>query len=366
MIRVLICDDSAMMRRTLKKMIEADPSLTVAGTARDGDDAVEKARDLRPDVITMDINMPGTDGITAMQYIVDEKIAPVLMVSSLTQEGAEATFEALALGAFDFVGKPGGTVTMDMSSVALELTQKLKAACKKGTKSRLTRKRTPIRQKSPGKAARKTSVRKTSARKRSIKGTTRRKSTGYKAVAIGISTGGPKTIFDVLPYLPQELNAAIFMVQHMPPTFTRTFAQRIDKNCAMNCVEVEAGMTVEPGTIYLGRGGMHLCLRQSLTGKIIIRTPKRPETQFIPGVNIMMESVLSVFGKDTVGVEMTGMGDDGANAMVKIKESGGITIAESEETAIVFGMPREAIERGGADIIVPSYDIADEIIKAVL
>jgi len=370
MIRVLICDDSAMMRRTLKKMIEADPGLTVAGTARDGDDAIEKARDLRPDVITMDINMPGTDGITAMQYIVDEKIAPVLMVSSLTQEGAETTFEALALGAFDFVGKPGGTVTMDMSSVAVELTQKLKAACKKGTTSRLTRKRTPIRQKSPGKAARKTPARKTSTRKASIRGTprsksTRKKSIGYKAVAIGISTGGPKTIFDVLPYLPQELNAAIFMVQHMPPTFTRTFAQRLDKNCAMNCVEVEAGMTVEPGTIYLGRGGMHLCLRQNLTGKIIIRTPNKPETQFIPGVNIMMESVLSIFGKDTVGVEMTGMGDDGADGMVKIKESGGITIAESEETAIVFGMPREAIERGGADIIIPSYDIADEIIKAV-
>jgi len=152
MIRVLICDDSAMMRRTLKKMIETDPLFEVAGTARDGDDAIAKARSLRPDVITMDINMPGTDGITAMQYIVDEKIAPVVMVSSLTQEGAAATFEALALGAFDYVGKPGGTVTMDMSSVAEELTCKLKAACGKGTRTRLTRKilpagKRPLRQK---------------------------------------------------------------------------------------------------------------------------------------------------------------------------------------------------------------------------
>jgi len=355
MLRVLICDDSALMRRTLKKIITDDPDLEVAGIARDGDDAVAKARDLEPDVVTMDINMPGMDGITAMQYIVDENIAPVLMVSSLTQEGAESTFEALALGAFDYVGKPGGTVSMDMSSVALEITSKLKAACGKGTKTRLARKNRPAIEKA---------VRPAKGIKRAV---VKRKTKGlpFKAVAIGISTGGPKTIFEVLPYLPEDLNAAIFLTQHMPPSFTSSFAKRIDKNCAMPCVEAEAGSTVEPGTIYLARGGMHLCLRKNISGKIIIRTPKRPETQFMPGVNVMMESVLSVFGSDTIGVEMTGMGDDGAEGMLAIKENGGITIAESEETAIVFGMPKMAIEQGGVDIIVPSYKIADEIIAAV-
>lgn len=357
MIRVLICDDSAMMRRTLKKIIEDAPGFEVAGTARDGDDAVQKARDLQPDVVTMDINMPGMDGITAMQYIIDEKIAPVLMVSSLTQEGAETTFEALALGAFDFVGKPGGTVTMDMSSVAREITSKLKAACGRGTKKRLTRKAKSVRSKPLRKTT--TSPRPTKVRKRKGRGF------GYKAVTIGISTGGPKTIFDVLPYLPSDLNAAVFLTQHMPPSFTRTFAQRINKNCAMQCIEAEAGIIVEPGVIYLARGGMHLCLRKNISGKVVIRTPKKPETQFIPGVNVMMRSVLDIFGADTIGVEMTGMGDDGADSMVEIKENGGVTIAESEETAIVFGMPKEAIARGGADIIVPSYEIADEIIKAV-
>lgn len=367
MIRVLICDDSAMMRRTLKKMIETDPLFEVAGTARDGDDAIAKARSLRPDVITMDINMPGTDGITAMQYIVDEKIAPVVMVSSLTQEGAAATFEALALGAFDYVGKPGGTVTMDMSSVAEELTCKLKAACGKGTRTRLTRKilpagKRPLRQKILEKrTAKNYAPVKTGIPVQREKD----KAIGFKAVVIGISTGGPKTIFDVLPYLPQDLDAAVFLVQHMPPTFTETFAKRIDKNCAMRCIEVEAGIMVEPGVIYLARGGMHLCLRRNIAGKIVIRTPKQPETQFMPGVDVMMESVLSVFGKETIGVLMTGMGSDGANAMVKIKQRGGVTIAENEETAIVFGMPREAIERGCVDIIVPSYEIAGEIIKAV-
>jgi len=364
MIRVLICDDSALMRRTLKKIISDDPALEVAGTARDGDDAVLKARDLTPDVVTMDINMPGMDGITAMQYIVDENIAPVLMVSSLTQEGAETTFEALALGAFDFVGKPGGTVSMDMSSVAREIVEKLKVACRKGTKTRLARKKSPTRKKSVRTSRHTTrSTRTTEAgRSTAAKRTTRKT---YKAVAIGISTGGPKTIFDVLPYLPADLNAAVFLTQHMPPSFTRTFAQRIDKNCAMRCMEAEAGVIVEPGVIYLARGGMHLCLRKNISGKIIIRTPRKPETQFIPGVNIMMKSVLSIFERQTIGVEMTGMGDDGADAMVQIRESGGVTIAESEETAIVFGMPREAIERGGADVVVPSYEIADEIIRAV-
>ena len=364
MIRVLICDDSALMRRTLKKIISDDPALEVAGTARDGDDAVLKARDLMPDVVTMDINMPGMDGITAMQYIIDENIAPVLMVSSLTQEGAETTFEALALGAFDFVGKPGGTVSMDMSSVAREIVDKLKAACGKGTKTRLTRKKSPARKKTVKTRSRTTRSAKSARTGKSTAGR-RRAGKAYKAVAIGISTGGPKTIFDVLPYLPADLNAAIFLTQHMPPSFTRTFAQRIDKNCAMRCMEAEAGVTVEPGVIYLAKGGLHLCLRKNISGKVVIRTPRKPVTQFMPGVNIMMESVLSVFERQTIGVEMTGMGDDGADAMVQIKESGGITIAESEETAIVFGMPREAIERGGADIVVPSYEIADEIIRAV-
>lgn len=355
MLRVLICDDSALMRRTLKKMIADDPDLEVAGIARDGDDAVAKARDLKPDVVTMDINMPGMDGITAMQYIVDENIAPVLMVSSLTQQGAETTFEALALGAFDYVGKPGGTVSMDMHSVALEITSKLKAACGKGTMTRLARKKRP---------AMKKAVRPAKRIKRAV---VKRKTKGipFKAVAIGISTGGPKTIFDVLPYLPADLNAAIFLTQHMPPSFTRTFAKRINKNCAMRCLEAEAGSTVEPGTIYLARGGRHLCLRKNISRKIIIRTPNRPETQFIPGVNVMMESVLSVFGSYTIGVEMTGMGNDGAAGMLSIKKNGGITIAESEETAIVFGMPKMAIEQGCVDIIVPSYEIADEIIAAV-
>jgi two-component system chemotaxis response regulator CheB len=356
-IRVLICDDSALMRTSLKKIIEADPELRVIAAARDGNDAVAKARELRPDVITMDINMPGIDGITALQIIMSEKIAPVLMVSSLTQEGAQVTFEALALGAFDYVPKPGGTVSASMAPVAQEMIRKIKAAHSSGSLRKLTRARhrveAPQRRMSPG-AARPAGSRSPS-----------NGLPGFRAVALGISTGGPKTLFDVLPYLPEDLDAAIFLVQHMPPSFTSSFAQRIDSNCVLKCVEAKAGAVVEPGTIYLGRGGYHLTLFRKLTGEIVIRTPQKPDHSFIPSVDVMMTSVLEVFGSGTVGVLMTGMGDDGADSMVKIRRTGGRTIAESEESAIVYGMPREAIERGGAEVIAPAWDIADAIVKAV-
>ncbi len=356
--RVLICDDSALMRTSLKRIIESDPDLTVVGAARDGEDAVAKARELRPDVITMDINMPGIDGITALQIIISESIAPVLMVSSLTQEGAEVTFEALALGAFDFVPKPGGTVSTQMGPVTRDMIKKIKQAGRSGTLEKLTRKNTLSKE--PKETA---SPRRLFANRH--KRTFSSNGLGFKAVAIGISTGGPKTLFDVLPHLPVDLNAAVFVVQHMPPTFTSSFAQRIDSQCPLKCTEASPGAVVEPGAIYLGKGGYHLALFKKLTGSVVLRTPTHPEHNFIPSVDVMMESVLEVFGAGTIGVLMTGMGDDGAESMLKIRKAGGKTIAENEESAIVFGMPREAIERGGAEIIAPSWDIAKEIRKAV-
>lgn len=355
-ISVLVCDDSALMRRSLKKIIESDPDLEVIATARDGDDSVNKARELRPDVITMDVNMPGMDGITALQIIVNEEIAPVLMVSSLTQQGAVVTFEAMALGAFDYVPKPGGTVTVQMGPIAHEIIKKIKAAAKPGVIKKLVRKNI-----SAAENISNLRVRQKTFRRKITSGT----EPGFKAVAIGISTGGPKTLFDVLPFLPADLPAAIFLVQHMPAPFISSYAKRIDSQCPLRCVEAEPGMIVEPGTLYLAKGGYHLTLFKRSNGKILIRTPQKPNHLFMPSVDVMMESVSEAFGADTVGVLMTGMGRDGAESMVKIRQTGGLTIAESEESAIVFGMPAEAIERGGAEIIVPCWDIAEEIIKAV-
>jgi len=368
---VLIADDSALMRRTLKRIISEDPHLYVLDTARDGNDAVAKARELKPDVVSMDINMPGLDGITALQIIIDEKICPVVMVSSLTQEGAVTTFECLELGAFDFVPKPGGTVTLDMETVAQDLVRKLIAAAEYGS----------------GTQKRKTSVRETKKARLRYQERLRKpkrippieqpqgtrfpsrikigKKMNHKAVAIGVSTGGPKVIFEVLKYLPSDLNAAVFMVQHMPVGFTAGYAQRLSSKSPLPFYEVKAGMVVKPGVGYLGQAGFHMRIFKKLNGDVVIRCSNKPEHQFIPSVDIMMESVLSVYGEQTIGVLLTGMGDDGADSMVKIRESGGFTIAESEESAVVYGMPREAIERGGADVVAPLWDIADEIVKAV-
>ncbi len=347
-IKVLIADDSALMRRTLTRIIEADPDLELAGTARDGEDAVAKARELRPDVITMDINMPKLDGITAMQIILEEMICPLIMVSSLTQEGAMTTFECLELGAFDFVAKPDGTVSSNMGTVAEELVAKLKAAARQGVMERARRSRTQRRKTSKPIMVPREAV---AAR--------------HCAIAIGISTGGPATILEVLPLLPADIDASIFLVQHMPATFLTTFARRLDAQCALKVVEAKAGMVVERGVCYVAPGGMHLCLYRKTDGGTVIRTPTQPETLFIPSVNVMMESVLKVYGTDTIGVLMTGIGDDGASQMVEIQRAGGWTIAESEETAVVFGMPQQAIERGGAQVVAPSYNVAGEILKAV-
>jgi two-component system, chemotaxis family, protein-glutamate methylesterase/glutaminase len=348
-IRVLVADDSALMRQTLKRIVQSEPGMEIAGTARDGEDAVAKARELRPDVVTMDINMPKLDGITALQMILEEKICPVVMVSSLTQRGAVTTFECLELGAFDFVAKPDGTVSANMGAVARELASKLKAAAAAGVLDRVRKNRS----------------RRLSARDRVGTPVHRWQTTGPVAVAIGVSTGGPATLGEVLPLLPPDLPASVFLVQHMPPSFLTAFARRLDDNCALKVVEGRAGMTVEPGICYVAPGGLHLCPHRKSTGDIVIRTPAQPPTLFIPSVNVMMKAVLDAYGAKTVGVLLTGIGDDGADQMVAIRQSGGFTIAESEETAVVYGMPREANERGGADVVAPHYKIASHIVQAV-
>ena len=340
------------MRRTLRQLLENDPEFEFLGAARDGEDAVQKARELKPDVISMDINMPKLDGVTALQMILEENICPVVMLSSLTQKGAVTTFECLELGAFDFVGKPDGTVSSDLGKVARELILKLKAAAGVGTLSRTVRRREShssgfINQSSSSVAD----------FERLKQGET------FKAVAIGISTGGPATIMEVLPQIPRAIPGAIFLVQHMPVSFTNTFARRLDDACDLKVVEAELGMEVQPGYCYVARGDAHLTLYRKLTGQVVIRTPTTPHTLFVPSVNVMMESVLAVYGKNTIGVVMTGIGDDGADQMVRVRQAGGYTIAESEESSVVYGMPREVIERGAACEVRPSWEIAKAILR---
>lgn len=346
-IRVLVADDSALMRNLISRLLAKAPDIKVAATARDGEDALQKAVELKPDVVTMDINMPKLDGISAMQMILAEKICPVIMFSSLTQQGAVETFECLELGAFDFVAKPEGTVSAKLDAIAEELITKVRAAAASGG---LKRPR-PAASPPPRPVAR------PAARPASLP------LSEMRAIAVGISTGGPTTISTFLPGLPADLPAAIFLVQHMPAAFIPTYVSRLQKECAIEVVEAETGASVHAGCCYVAGNGLHLCPYRKLSGDVVLRRPSMPKTLFVPGVNVMMESVLAVFGRRTIGVLMTGIGDDGADQMVRIREAGGVTIAESEESCVVFGMPYQAITRGGAEIVLPSWEIANRLVR---
>jgi two-component system chemotaxis response regulator CheB len=348
-IRVLVADDSALMRNLISRLLGRAPDILVAATARDGEDAVEKAIELKPDVVTMDINMPKLDGISAMQMILAKKICPVIMLSSLTQQGAVETFECLELGAFDFVAKPDGTVSAKLDSIAEELISKVRAAAASGGLARLRPK--PAASTPPRQLGRPT-VRPASP-----------PSSEMRAIAIGISTGGPTTISTFLPGLPTDLPAAIFLVQHMPAAFIPTYVSRLQKECAIEVVEAETGASVHAGCCYVASDNLHLCPYRKLSGEVVLRRPSQPKTLFVPGVGVMMDSVLSIYGARTIGVLMTGIGDDGADQMVRIREAGGVTIAESEESCVVFGMPYQAIARGGAEIVLPSWEIAARLIR---
>lgn len=351
-IRVLMADDSALMRQSLRKILEACPELEVVGVARDGEDAVAKARELKPDVISLDINMPKLDGISVLQIIMAEQICPAVMVSSLTQKGALTTFECLELGAFDFVAKPDGTVSGNIAQVGDELIAKLKLASTSGSLQRLGKRARPQRRAEAVRSS-PTAAAGDSAR------------SNQKAIAIGISTGGPSTIMEVLPRLPADINAAVFLVQHMPAMFIHTFVQRLNDACALQVLEAESGTRVEPGHCYVGPGDYQLGVFRKLNGEVVLRTPRQPQTLFMPSVDVMMNSVLQAYGKNTIGTLMTGIGDDGAEQMLQIFKAGGHTIAESEESCIVYGMPRQAIERGAVEVIAPSWKVAAAIMNFV-
>jgi two-component system chemotaxis response regulator CheB len=275
--------------------------------------------------------------------ILGERICPVIMFSSLTQKGAVETFECLELGAFDFVAKPEGTVSANLDAVATELIAKIRSAAASGPVKR----RQPVASTPARPALRSAAI----------------PNAEMRAVAIGISTGGPSTISTLLPGLPADLPAAIFLVQHMPPTFIPPYVARLQKECAIQVVQAETGARVQTGYCYVASGGLHLCTYRKQNGDMVLRRPSQPKTLFVPGVNVMMESVLSVFGSRTIGVLMTGIGDDGADQMVCIRQAGGVTIAESEESCVVFGMPYQAIKRGGAEIVLPSWEIAARLVR---
>lgn len=352
-IKVVVVDDSAVMVRLLSEIINNDPELRVVGTASHGIDAVRKVESLCPDVVTMDVNMPRMDGIKAVEYIMSTVPTPIIMISSLTQEGAEVTLQALDLGAIDFVSKPSGYVSLDIEDLSTEIIAKIKLAAKIHVVRTVNRSATiPFLPKRPQKKRDTLSH---------ISVSPLKKKPDYKqVVAIGCSTGGPSALNDILQKFPADFSAPILVVQHMPEKFTEKLAELLDHRIALHVVEAKEGMAIRRGVVYIAPGAYHMRIRSNRT---IALEHEHSPTVPCPSVDILMTSAAEVFGKDVIGVILTGMGNDGVVGMNAIKDKKGGTIAQDEDTSLVFGMPKMAIESGCIDSIVPISLVPDEIMN---
>jgi len=350
MIKLLIVDDSALMRRQLATLFEGEGDFEIH-QVRNGKEAVDENREFKPDVITLDINMPEMDGITALSLIMAERPVAVVMVSSLTEKGALATFEALNLGAVDYVAKPGGTISLSIGEIKVELVSKVRAAARariKGKGSSAHGLAQRLREERQKPAARPVAV--------------RRAVVGEGLVLIGVSTGGPRTLEDILPLLPSDFPWPVLVAQHMPAAFTRPFAERLNTICELQVVEAAHPMPLETGTIYVGKGGADMVLVLRAGKLTVLAKPESRDFLWHPSVELLGRSALEHCDPSrVVAVMLTGMGYDGADAFTEIKKRGGRTIAESEKSAVVFGMPAELIERGGASVVLPAEKIAAQI-----
>jgi two-component system chemotaxis response regulator CheB len=329
-IRVLVVDDSALMRKLIPQIIETDSSIQVVGTAMDGNFGLKKIEDLKPQVITLDLEMPGMSGLDMLKEIMRRYRLPVIVVSSHSTEGASITLRALTLGAFDFVPKPTD-VSSRMQESARELIAKIKAAAQsRGSIVPQSIQGLPVRP--------------------VIKATDRRPPT--KVVAIGVSTGGPQSLQYVLAQLPHDFPASIVVVQHMPEGFTQMFAKRLDESCAINVKEAQSGDMLIAGRVLICPGSRHLKVKKLPLGDVAILSDDPRVNGHRPSADVLFKSVAEEYGDRAIGVIMTGMGEDGAHGLGLIKAAGGVTIAQSEASCVVFGMPKAAIERGHAMRIV--------------
>ncbi|MDO9142239.1 MAG: chemotaxis-specific protein-glutamate methyltransferase CheB [Methylobacter sp.] len=347
MIKLLIVDDSALMRRQLVQLFEAEGGFEIR-LARNGKEAVEENIAFKPDVVTLDINMPEMDGLTALSLLMAERPVAVVMVSSLTEKGALATFEALALGAVDYVGKPGGTISLSINDISHDLISKVKAAARAKLKT------------ARGLTSR---IRAERSRPERPPALVRSGIGGEGLVIIGVSTGGPRTLEDILPLLPADFPWPVLVAQHMPGSFTLPFANRMNDLCHLQVVEASRPMPLERGTIYVGKGGADMVVASRAGKMTVLARPESSEFLWHPSVELMGRSVLENYDPARViGVMLTGMGYDGADAFAEIKKKGGRTIAESEESCVVFGMPAELIKRGGASVVLHANKIANQIV----
>jgi len=339
-VRVLVVDDSALMRKLIPQMLAGDEAIDVVGTAMDGSFCLKKIEELKPNVVTLDLEMPGMNGIDTLKEIMRHNPVPVIVFSSHSTEGASVTMKALGLGAFDFVTKPKDA-SAHMAETARELIAKVKAAADCKLKPRVLPGARPKPEKivAPSGAP-------------------------NKIVAIGVSTGGPQALEFVLSQLPGNFPGAITVVQHMPDGFTDMFARRLDEVCPLRVKEAQSGDLLLPGRVLICPGSRHMKVKRLPLGDIAVLSDEPRVNGHRPSVDVLLKSVAEEFHTNAVGVLMTGMGDDGAEGLGAIKREGGMTIAQSEESCVVYGMPKAAIERGYA-IRVVGLDIMGSTLQAI-
>ncbi len=348
-IKVLVVDDSAFMRKSLSLLLESDPQIEVIATANDGLIAIQKIKEVKPDIVTLDIEMPRMDGITALGKIMKECPTPVIMVSSLTLEGADITLKALELGAVDFIPKEMSFVSVAITGIKEELIRKVKSICK--NKSVIKRVNT---------------LNSLTKHKTEISYTKKLPALNYKALGLGISTGGPISLQKVIPHLSKNIRIPIFIVQHMPPKFTASLAERLNSLSPLEVKEAENGEIVRGGVVYIAPGGYHMKLKKDRLNNVILETSEMPDDILHrPSVDVMLKSVHQIYGKYMLGVIMTGMGKDGLEGIKELKASGGYCIAQNEASSVVYGMPRAIVDNGLADIVSSLEEIPQIINEAV-
>ena len=356
--RVLIVDDSAFMRKVLETIFNADSQLQVVGHAKDGREAITLSESLKPDVITMDLNMPHMDGLQATAHIMTNSPRPIVVVSSESKEGAASTLKALELGAIDFVAKPSSGIDLDMQSVKDDLLRKVRVAAKVRVVRTASRLANAVQ--APAKSASTPAATARSAASLPVSGSDLR----FPIVVLGASTGGPATIMRMAPGFTREFPAAVILVQHMPASFTSQYAVQLSEFTGIRVKEAEANEPLAPGTLYICPGGQHL--RIAATGRIELDATTGRIEGYLPNIDVTMESVASFAGAMSIGAVLTGMGSDGARGARAIKNAGGLVIAQDEATSVIFGMNAEAIKAGVVDQTLGIDDIYSAIEKRVL
>ena len=365
-VRVLIVDDSALIRRMLTDILSSDPGIEVVGTAMDPHIARQKIKDLDPDVITLDVEMPKMDGLSFLQKLMRLRPMPVVMISSLTQKGAEITLDALSLGAIDFIGKPKIDIATTLTDYADEIIEKVKNASTVKVRARLPRDedaRPEVTAKevnnldTDSKYSATVVLQRPSFDKKKIK-------TTEKIIAIGASTGGTEAIKQILDKLPPDTPGTL-ITQHIPPVFSKSFAERVNKSSQMTVVEATDGQLIIPGHAYIAPGDKHLLLVRDGARYRCQLNEGPPVNRHRPSVDVLFRSVAANAGANAIGIILTGMGADGAIGLDEIKQAGSRTIAQDEKTSIVWGMPGEAVKRGAAQHVLPLDNIPGKILALI-